>query len=61
MQYDIQGDLIMTLKQIRLVTTDVAKLACFYGTASLERRSGSGPSAGAASLRDFVDTRLDFP
>jgi hypothetical protein len=60
-QYDIQGDLTMTLKQTRLVITDVAKLTRFYETASLERRSGSGPSAGAPTLRDFVDTPLDSP
>ena len=29
-QYDIQGDVTMTLKQTRLVTTDVAKLTQFY-------------------------------
>jgi hypothetical protein len=49
----------MTLKQTRLVTTDMAKRARFYETAFLERHSGSGPSAGAPSLRDFVDTPLD--
>jgi hypothetical protein len=59
MQYDIQGDHTMTLKQTRLVTADVAKLTRFYETASSERRSGSGPSAGAPSLRDFADTPLD--
>jgi hypothetical protein len=37
MQYDIQGDLIMTLKQTRLVAADVAKLNAllrngFFGT-----------------------------
>ena len=30
MQYDILGDVTMTLKQTRLVTTDVAKLILFY-------------------------------
>jgi predicted enzyme related to lactoylglutathione lyase len=34
MQYDIQGDLIVTLKQTRLVTTDMAKLTRFYETLS---------------------------
>ena len=61
MQYDIQGDPTMTLKQTRLVTSDAAKLTRFYDTASTERRSGSGPSAGAPSPRDFPDTPLDSP
>jgi hypothetical protein len=39
----------MTLKQTRLATTDAAKLS----------RSGSGPLAGAPSLRDFAGTSLD--
>jgi hypothetical protein len=34
MQSDIQGDLTMTLKQTRLVTTDVAKLTRFYESVS---------------------------
>ena len=34
MQHDIQGDLTMTLKQTRLVTTDVAKLTRFYESVS---------------------------
>jgi hypothetical protein len=34
MQYDIRGDRTMTLKQTRLVTTDMAKLARFHETAS---------------------------
>jgi uncharacterized glyoxalase superfamily protein PhnB len=34
MQYDILGDVTMTLKQTRLVTTDVAKLTRFYETVS---------------------------
>jgi uncharacterized glyoxalase superfamily protein PhnB len=32
MQYDILGDVTMTLKQTRLVTTDVARLTRFYET-----------------------------
>ena len=61
MQPDIQGDHTMTLKQTRPVTTDAAKLTRFHETASLERRSGSGPSAGAPTLRDLADTPLDSP
>jgi hypothetical protein len=61
MQCDIQGELTMTVKQTRLVTTDVAKLTRFCEKASLERRSGSGPLAGAPALRDFADTPLDSP
>jgi uncharacterized glyoxalase superfamily protein PhnB len=34
MQYDIFGDVTMTLKQARLVTTDVAKLTRFYENVS---------------------------
>jgi uncharacterized glyoxalase superfamily protein PhnB len=34
MQYDILGDVTMTLKQTRLVTTDVAKLTRFYESVS---------------------------
>jgi hypothetical protein len=34
MQYDILGEVTMTLKQTRLVTTDVAKLTRFYETVS---------------------------
>ena len=34
MQYDIQGDFTMTLKQTRLVTTEVARLTRFYETVS---------------------------
>jgi uncharacterized glyoxalase superfamily protein PhnB len=34
MHYDIFGDLTMTLKQTRLVTTDVAKLTRFYESVS---------------------------
>jgi hypothetical protein len=49
----------MTVKQTRLAATDAAKLARFCETASLERRSGSGPLAGTPALRDFADTPLD--
>ena len=58
MQCDIHGDHTTTLKQTRLVTTDVAKLTRFCETASLERRGGSGPLAGAPALRDFAALRL---
>jgi uncharacterized glyoxalase superfamily protein PhnB len=34
MHYDIFGDVTMTLKQTRLVTTDVAKLTRFYESVS---------------------------
>ena len=61
MQYDIHGDLTTTLKQNRLAATDAAKLTRFHETASPERGSGSGPLAGAASLRAFADTPLDSP
>jgi hypothetical protein len=61
MQCDIRGDLTMTVKQTRLATTDAAKLARFCETASLERRSGSGPLAGVPALRDFADTTFDSP
>jgi hypothetical protein len=59
MQCDIQGDFTMTVKQTWLATTDAAKLARFCETASSERRSGSGPLAGAPALRDFAGTPLD--
>ena len=61
MQCDIQGYFTMTVKQARLITTDVAKLARFCETASLQRRSGSGPLAGSPALLDFADTLLDSP
>jgi hypothetical protein len=48
----------MTVKQTRLFATDVAKLTRFCETASLERRGGSGPLAGAPALRDFAALRL---
>ena len=48
MQYDIQGDPTMTLKQTPLVTTDVAKLARFngfFGTPQRLRSFGWCPHA----------------
>jgi hypothetical protein len=59
LQYDTQGDPTMTAKQTRLAAADAAKLARFCETASLERRSGTGPLAGAPALRDFADTPFD--
>ena len=49
----------MTVKQTRLAAADAAKLARFRETASLERRSGSGPLAGTPMLLDFADTPFD--
>jgi hypothetical protein len=49
----------MTVKQTRLAAADAANPARLCETASLERRSGSGPLAGAPALRDFADTPFD--
>ena len=57
MQCDIQGDHTMTVKQTRLVTTDVAKLTLlrngFFGTPQRLRSLGWRPRAAGLADTPF--------